>query len=54
MRPGGKRLLVLPPPAPGYGSRGVNGVIPPAASLIFVIEVIAIEKSPDLQGELPG
>lgn len=46
MRPGGKRLLMLPP-ALGYGSRGVEGVIPPDASLIFVIDVIAVEKSPD-------
>jgi FKBP-type peptidyl-prolyl cis-trans isomerase len=35
------------PPALGYGSRGVEGVIPQDARLIFVIDVIAIEKSPD-------
>jgi FKBP-type peptidyl-prolyl cis-trans isomerase len=46
MKPGGKRLLMLPP-ALGYGSKGVEGVIPPDARLIFVIDVIAIEKSPD-------
>ncbi len=46
MKPGGKRLLMLPP-ALGYGSRGVEGVIPPGASLIFVIDVIAVEKAPD-------
>jgi len=46
MKPGGKRLLMLPP-ALGYGSRGVEGVIPPDAKLIFVIDVIAIEKTPD-------
>lgn len=45
MNPGGKRLLMLPP-ALGYGSRGVEGVIPPGAGLIFVIDVIAVEKSP--------
>ena len=43
MRPGGKRLLMLPP-ALGYGARGVEGIIPPDASLIFIIDVIAIEK----------
>jgi len=46
MRQGGKRLLMLPP-ALGYGSRGVEGVIPQDARLIFVIDVIAIEKTPD-------
>ena len=46
MKPGGKRLLMLPP-ALGYGSRGVEGVIPPDTRLIFVIDVIAIDKSPD-------
>lgn len=46
MKPGGKRLLRLPP-ALGYGAKGVEGVIPPDARLIFVIDVIAIEKSPD-------
>ncbi len=46
MKPGGKRLLMLPP-ALGYGSRGVEGVIPPDARLIFVIDVMSIEKSPD-------
>ena len=46
MKPGSKRLLMLPP-ALGYGSKEVEGVIPPDARLIFVIDVIAIEKSPD-------
>ena len=46
MRQGGKRLLMLPP-ALGYGSRGVEGVIPRDARLIFLIDVIAIEKTPD-------
>ena len=46
MKPGGKRLLMIPPTL-GYGSRGVEGVIPPDARLIFVIDVIAIEKSLD-------
>ena len=46
MKTGGKRLLMLPP-ALGYGSKGVEGVIPPDARLIFVIDVMSIEKSPD-------
>lgn len=44
MKPGGKRLLMLPPWL-GYGSRGVEGVIPQDARLIFVIDVLAIEKA---------
>ena len=46
MKAGGKRLLMLPP-ALGYGSKGVKGVIPPDASLFFVIDVMSIEKLPD-------
>ncbi|MGB5439715.1 MAG: FKBP-type peptidyl-prolyl cis-trans isomerase [Gammaproteobacteria bacterium] len=46
MKAGGKRLLMLPP-ALGYGSKGVKGVIPPDASLLFVIDVMSIEKLPD-------
>ncbi len=45
MRQGGKRLLMLPP-ALGYGSRGVEDVIPPNAGLIFVIDLVTLEKSP--------
>lgn len=45
MQTGGKRLLMLPPSL-GYGSRGVEGIIPPDARLIFVIDVLSIEKSP--------
>jgi FKBP-type peptidyl-prolyl cis-trans isomerase len=43
MQPGGKRLLLLPP-AMGYGARGVQGVVPPNASLIFIIELLDLEK----------
>ena len=43
MRPGGKRLIMLPP-ALGYGARSVEDVIPADASLIFVIDLIELEK----------
>ena len=46
MRPGGKHLLMLPPGA-RIRVQGGEGVIPSDASLIFVIDVITIEKSPD-------
>jgi len=45
MQPGGKRLLLLPA-ALGYGARGVQGIVPPNASLIFVIELLDLEKHP--------
>jgi FKBP-type peptidyl-prolyl cis-trans isomerase len=45
MRAGGRRLLVLPP-ALGFGNRAVEDVIPANAGLIFVIELIELEKRP--------
>lgn len=43
MKPGGKRLLKVPP-ALAYGTKGVQEVIPPNARLIFVIDLIQLEK----------
>ena len=43
MRPGGKRLLRVPPSL-GYGAKGVKGVIPPDAELIFIIDLLELEK----------
>ena len=50
MKPGGKRLLMLPP-ALGYGHKGVEGFIPPDSGLVFVIDVMSIEKSTDKLGQ---
>jgi FKBP-type peptidyl-prolyl cis-trans isomerase len=46
MQAGGKRLLMVPPKL-GYGSKGVQDVVPPDASLIFLFELVDLQKAGD-------
>lgn len=39
----GDHATLIIPPSIGYGTRGAGGVIPPDATLIFIVEVIGVK-----------
>lgn len=44
MRPGGRRVLVVPPQL-AYGERGVGILIPPNATLVFEIQLLTVDAA---------
>jgi len=44
MLPGGTRMLRIPPEL-GYGVKGVEGLVPPDSSLLFIIQLLELRKS---------
>ncbi|HEX8370242.1 MAG TPA: FKBP-type peptidyl-prolyl cis-trans isomerase [Pyrinomonadaceae bacterium] len=39
----GDRATLIIPPAIGYGARGAGAVIPPDATLIFIVEIVGVQ-----------
>lgn len=39
----GDHATLIIPPSIGYGARGAGGVIPPNATLIFIVEVVGVQ-----------
>lgn len=44
MKQGGRAMLVIPPEL-GYGEEGDGGAVPPNATLVFHVELVAVDKS---------
>jgi peptidylprolyl isomerase len=44
LRVGDQATLIIPPQL-GYGAKGADGIIPPDATLIFIVEVVGIKET---------
>jgi FKBP-type peptidyl-prolyl cis-trans isomerase len=44
LRVGDQATLIIPPQL-GYGAKGAGGVIPPDATLIFIVEVVGVKET---------
>lgn len=53
LRVGDQATLIIPSQL-GYGARGAGGVIPPDATLIFIIEVVDVKENPPAGTAAPG
>jgi FKBP-type peptidyl-prolyl cis-trans isomerase len=42
----GDQATLIIPPQLGYGARGAGGVIPPDATLIFIVELLDVKEAP--------
>ena len=49
----GDRATLIIPPRLGYGARGAGGVIPPDATLIFVVELVSVGGAGPSGGAVP-
>lgn len=53
LRVGDQATLIIPPQL-GYGAKGAGGVIPPDATLIFIIEVVNVKEVSPAGPTSPG
>jgi FKBP-type peptidyl-prolyl cis-trans isomerase len=44
LRVGDQAMLIIPPQL-GYGAKGAGGIIPPDATLIFIVEVVSVKET---------